>query len=86
MKKYTTTTGQEFKVEYAGSLPSGYGHQKISSYLVNEEGDKKEFVAITSDMPGYDEANDLEGQERYEALFNLVDSFLDYQISEWIAK
>ena len=35
-------------------------------------------------MPDFDEATDLEGQEKYEALFDLVDYSLDGEIAEWI--
>lgn len=84
MKTYTTTTGQEFTVDYASALTAGYGHKKITVVIVDENYNTKEFSATTSHMPGYDEANDLEGQDRYEALFELVDYTLDDEIAEWL--
>lgn len=84
MKTYTTTQGQEFTIDYASSITAGYGHQKITVSVVSENGDKKEFSAKTNNMPDFDEASDLEGQEKYEALFDLVDYSLDGEISEWL--
>ena len=84
MKTYTTTQSQEFTIDYASALPSGYGHQKITVSVVSENGDKKDFKATTNNMPDFDEATDLEGQEKYEALFELVEYSLDGEISEWI--
>ena len=84
MKVYTTTQGQEFTIDYASAITAGYGHQKITAYVNAENGDKKEFSAKTNNMPDFDEATDLEGQEKYEALFDLVDYSLDGEIAEWI--
>ncbi|MGL5235221.1 MAG: hypothetical protein ACRC8Z_10795 [Empedobacter falsenii] len=84
MKTYTTTQGQEFTIDYASSIFAGYGHQKISATVVAENGDKKDFKATTSNMPDFDEAVDLEGQDKYEALFELIEYSLDGEISEWL--
>lgn len=85
MTTYTTTQGQDFTIDYASSIFAGYGHQKITVQVVSENGDKKEFWSKTDNMPGYDEANDLDyGQEKFEALFELVESKLDGEISEWL--
>lgn len=35
-------------------------------------------------MPDFDEAENLEGQEKWEALFGLVESSLEGEISEWL--
>ena len=84
MKTYTTTQGQEFKIDYASAITAGYGHKKISVSVVTENGDKKEFHHKTNNMPDFDDAMDLEGQEKYEALFELVEYSLYDEISEWI--
>lgn len=84
MKTYTTTQGQEFTIDYASAIFAGYGHQKITVSVVAENGDKKEFWHKTNNMPDFDEATDLEGQEKYEALFELVEYSLDGEISEWL--
>ena len=86
MKTYTTTQGQEFTIDHASAITSGYGHQKITVYVMAESGEKKEFSAKTNNMPDFDEANELEGQDKYEALFDLVEYSLDGEISEWLSK
>jgi len=84
MKTYKTTTGQEFTIYHASDLTAGYGHKKITVTVADENYDTKEFSSTTTNMPGYDEANDLEGQERYEALFELVEYDIDDAIAEWL--
>lgn len=85
MKTYTTSQSQEFTIDYASSLPSGHGHRKITVSVIAENGDKKDFSSITSNMHSYDEANDLEGQEKYEALFEIIENDLDGKLTEWIS-
>jgi len=84
MTTFTTSYEQEFTVDYASSLPSGYGHRKINVEIVSDCGSRKTFSHSTSNMPDFDEANDLEGREKYEALFGLVENSLEGEISEWI--
>ena len=84
MTTFTTSYEQEFTVDYASSLPSGYGHRKISVEIVSDCGSRKTFSRITSNMPDFDEAENLEGQEKWEALFGLVESSLECEISEWL--
>ena len=87
MKTYKTTQGQEFTIDYASAITAGYGHQKITVSVVSENGDKKEFWHKTNNMPDFDEANDLDyGQEKFEALFELVEYSLDGEISEWLSE
>ncbi|MDK7376161.1 MULTISPECIES: hypothetical protein [Weeksella] len=86
MKTYTTSEIAEFNytVDYASSLPSGYGHRKITVCIIAENGDKKEFNSTTNNMYDFDQAMNLEGQEKYEALFDLVEDNLDGKIAEWL--
>lgn len=84
MKTYTTTQGQKFTVDYATSLPSGHGHRKILVDIQSEEGTIRQFYSVTNNMPDFDEASDKEGQDKAEAFFELVESDLDGEISEWI--
>lgn len=86
MKTYTTTQGQKFAIDYASAVTAGYGHQKITAYVIVENGDKKEFSAKTNNMYGFDDATDLEGQDKYEALFELVEYALDGEICEWLSE
>ncbi|WP_312306607.1 hypothetical protein [Chryseobacterium sp.] len=84
MKTYTTTQGQEFTIDYASAQFSGYGHQKITVRIIAENGDIKEFWSKTNNMPDFDDANDLEGQEKYEAFYKLVETSIDGDISDWL--
>lgn len=83
MKTYKTTTGQGFTVDYANSFTAGYGNKEILVVLVNQNGEGKGFVSITSNMIDFDKIAELEGQEKYEALFELVKNQFDDQIIEW---
>ena len=64
--------GTELNLYHAQSSPSGYGHQEITVDL-EYRGYKKSFKSVTSDMPAFDEANELEGEERQIALYNMID-------------
>lgn len=86
MKTYTTSQGQEFTINFASALPAGHGHQKITVEIVADNGAKTGFSAKTNNMPDFDEATDKEGQEKYEALFELVENSLDGEIAEWLAE
>lgn len=85
MNTYTTHSNiaADFTIDYASAITSGYGHKEIT-VSVNYEGKLKNFTATTSNMHAYDQATDLEGQEKYEALYELVEGTLNDQISEWI--
>jgi len=80
MTTFTTPSGISFTITFAKARRSWYGHYKISVDVLFENGKEFTFVATTTDMPGLDAANDLEGQERYEALFLLVSSIIDFNI------
>ena len=88
MKTYTTSQNQDFTIDWADALPAGHGHKTIDiSVIYRDEKidqESKDFRSVTSNMPDFDEALDLEGQEKYEALFELVQSDLEGKISEWI--
>lgn len=89
MKTYSTDSGHQFSVDYASSLPAGHGHRKIKVILVTSvtgERITKEFKAVTSNMPDYDHASDLEGQEKYEALFELIQYNIDHLVDEWLVE
>lgn len=86
MKTYTTSSIGEFNysVTYASDLVAGYGHKEIRVRILSECGETKDFKAVTSNMYDYDKAMDLEGQEKIEALFELVEHQLDDEIAEWL--
>lgn len=62
---------------------SGYGHKKITVEL-RFENEYKKFSAVTDCMPAYDEANDLEGDERDSALYDLIDYKIEEEVNEWL--
>lgn len=71
------------EVTYANSIFSGYGHQKITVEL-SVNGESKKFTAVTNCMPAFDEANHLEGQDRYEALYSIIESDVEEDVIEWL--
>lgn len=87
MKTYITSEIAEFEycVLHAYDTMAGYGHKDIHVKIQAENGEVKEFKSRTSNMYDYDHAMNIEdNQERYEALFELVESELDGKIAEWI--
>lgn len=62
---------------------AGYGHKKITVEL-EHDGKTQTFSATTNNMPAFDDATDLEGQEMYEALYNIVKYQLQDQVNEWL--
>lgn len=79
----TTINGKEIEIYYANALPSGYGHKEITVELLFN-GNFKKFKSVTSDMPGYDAANDLEGDEKKVALYELIESNIEGEVIEWL--
>jgi hypothetical protein len=86
MKTYETQIDKTVTVLHASSMPAGYGHQRITVQMQNEDGDTREFSAITYFMPGFDAANELEGQEKYEALYELIENKIADEVYEWLVE
>lgn len=84
MKTYETQIDKTVTVIHASSLPAGYGHKKITVELMSEDGRAKEFAATTNNMRDFDAANELEGQDKYEALYELIESQIADQVYEWL--
>ena len=85
MKTYNTTNIEaSFQVTHASHLSSGHGHMKIMVDIIDENENPGSFSFVTSNMPGFDDATDFEGQEKYEALFELIENDIEDAISEWI--
>jgi hypothetical protein len=82
MKKYNFNN-QEVTVYYAGSLLVGYGHHKITVEM-ELNGEYKKFIATTNNMRGLDAAKELERQDKYETLYELIESDIDAEISDWV--
>lgn len=79
----TLFNNNPISVQYADSLFSGYGHQRIKVEL-EFDGETETFSATTDFMPGFDKANELEGQERYDALYDLIEAQIEEEVLEWL--
>lgn len=73
----------EIEIYHASARPSGYGHMEIKVELMHKD-EYKEFAAITDNMPDYDEANRLEGDEKRNALYKLIEHKISDSVDEWI--
>lgn len=78
-----TIGNKNVEINYANAMISGYGHKKITVDLICE-GNCKSFYATTNNMRGYDEATDFEGEEKYAAFYNLIDSKIEDEVAEWL--
>lgn len=74
---------KEITIIYADSLFSGYGHRKIT-VEVEYNNNFKKFSSVTNCMPLCDKASDLEGQRKYEALYDIIASNIEERIINWI--
>ena len=84
--KTININGSQVELNYANALTAGYGHKEITVELCYE-GEYKTFKAVTNNMPGFDDAQDIEDyEEKQLALFELVDYKIEDEVSEWIAE
>ena len=84
MKVFTTTSGKDFTILHAASFPSGQWN-RIITLDVKHGARRSNFQAVTGNMRGYYKAKDMDwGQEFFEALFKLIESEIEAEISEWI--
>ena len=77
--------GTDLEINYTNAITSGHGHKKITVELYFQ-GEYKTFSSTTSNMPDYDDATDLEGGEKDEALFNIISYQIEEEVSEWISE
>lgn len=80
---YTLNIEKKLNINYATSITAGYGHKKITVEL-ECECEYKLFNATTNNMHAFDEANYLEGEEKYLAFYELIESQIEDEILEWI--
>jgi len=78
-----TVSNEEFTVTYASASYSGYGHRNITVRVL-VRGREVAFSETTNFMRRFWEADDLEGQEKYEALYELVSDSINEQLAEWL--
>ena len=80
----TTFIGnKEIEIYRAIAIPTGYGHKKITVELYYNS-EYKKFSGTTNNMRAYDAAIDLEGGERYFALYELIEDEILDEVSEWL--
>lgn len=73
----------EIGLYHAQAISAGSGHKYITVEL-EYEGIYETFTAITADMPSYDAATELEGEEKYLALYNIIAHQIKREVDEWI--
>jgi hypothetical protein len=78
--------GKELDITYATAISSGYGHKKISvSFYDYENSESITLTATTNNMPAFDRANDLEGQEKYMAFYEIIEMQIQDQLEEFVS-
>lgn len=76
--------GKTIDLMHADSLPSGYGHRKITVQLCYGA-ESGYFRATTNCMPCYDEAMNIEDYDAQKmALYGIIASDIEDQIIEWL--
>lgn len=75
--------GVELDIYSTRALSDGYGQKKITVDLYFC-GEYRKFTATTSNMSDYDEATELEGSDRDEALFCIISGQIEDEVNEWI--
>lgn len=76
--------GNDVEIRYAHSLNAGYGHKKICVHIFCL-GESKSFSSTTSNMPRFDEIQDIEDtEEKQKAYFDMIESDILYDIDEWV--
>ena len=83
METLTLTNGAEINLNYANAISNGAGHKKITVELYFN-GVYKEFSYTTTDMCAYDEATELDGNEKQVALYEIISSKIEDLIFDWI--
>ena len=84
MKNLTTfLADKEIEIYHAYAKTSGYGHKEIIVEIAYN-GEYQKFSAITNNMPSYDAATELEGEDKYHALYEIIENQIIDNIAEWL--
>lgn len=78
----TFAVNGDLELYYVSDRQSGYGHKTITVELIYK-GEKKSFSHTTYNMPGYDDAMDLDYEEKQVALYELIVYYIEDAVSEW---
>jgi len=79
----TFVADKEIEIYHANAITSGYGHKKITVEL-SYNGEYQKFTATTNNMPAYDEATELEGVDKYHALYEIIENQIIDEVAEWL--
>ncbi|NBU81375.1 MAG: hypothetical protein EBS55_06985 [Flavobacteriaceae bacterium] len=86
MKTIIEINGKELDITHATAISSGHGHKKISvSFYDFECNESITLSATTSNMPAFDRADELEGQEKYRALYDIIEMQIQDQLEEFVS-
>jgi hypothetical protein len=83
MKSITTLAGKEIEVYHAQAVTSGHGHKKITVELRYGNMYEK-FTATTDNMPAFDDAQEFQGAEYYQALYDIIENQIEDRTTEWL--
>lgn len=83
VKLPTLYHAEPIELVYATSRHSGYGHKTITIEL-EYKGVKKDFHGTINNMPDYDDATELEGDEKVVAFYNLISHKIEEMVQQWI--
>jgi hypothetical protein len=84
MKTLTTfVADKEIEIYHASAITSGYGHKKIT-VEISYNGEYQKFTATTNNMTSYDAASELEGADKYHALYELIETQIIDEVAEWL--
>ena len=75
--------GTELNLFYVTSKFSGYGHYTITAEL-EYKGKYKELSKTTDNMPAHDDATELEGDEKKESLYRIIELAIKDSVEEWM--
>jgi hypothetical protein len=77
---------KELEIICATAISSGHGHKQISvSFYDYENSESITLTATTNNMPAFDRASDLEGQEKYRALYDIIEMQIQDQLEEFVS-
>jgi hypothetical protein len=77
---------KELDITYATAISSGHGHKQISVWFLHYKTlESITLTATTNNMPAFDRASELEGQEKYVALYEIIASDIQDQLEEFVS-
>ena len=78
-----TVNDQQLELHHADFVFSGYGHKKVTVELFFN-GEYKKFSSTTTRVDLTDDASELEGNERYAAIYDIISGKIEHEVIEWM--